>query len=142
MNIDEFSFQPRVFQYDGWAKKNSKPTITCSLEQSIFSFVVALSNKRFYGVIGVKGTIDSKKFIHYLVNLVSEVNKRNKLGCSNFIFIADNAAIHKSSEVKKILEKNRLSLLTIFPYSPWQNPVESYISSIKAKIKKNWSNIK
>ena len=101
--IDEFSFQLRGFQYHGWAKKNFKPTIICSLEQLRFSFVVALSSKRFFGVIGVKGKIDLKKKINYLGNLISVVNKRNKLCCSTFIFIADNVAIDKLNEVKKFL---------------------------------------
>ena len=42
------------------------------------------------------------------------------------------AAIHKSKYVSELLEKNKLSQLTINLYPPWLNPIESYICSIKA----------
>ena len=92
---DEFSFQSRGFQYYEWAKKNSKSNITCSFEQTSFSFVVALSSTRFYGIIEVNETINSKKFIYYWANLTREINNSNNQNVWKFIFIADNAAIHK-----------------------------------------------
>ena len=136
--IDEFLFQPRSFQYRGWVKKNSKPAFASSLEQSSFSFIVSLSSKRFYGVIAAEGTINSELFISYLKNLIDEINKNCNESRQDFILIADNASIHKSGKVQKFLENNKASLLTICPYSPWLNPVEPYISSIKVKIKKHW----
>ena len=55
-------------------KDKLETAITCSLEQSSFSFIITLYSKRFYGIIGVNGTINSEMFIHYLVNLTSEIN--------------------------------------------------------------------
>ena len=104
-----------------------------------YSFIVALSVKRYYGILGSDGTINSKIFIHYLEKLVCNINDIKNQNNHKFIFIADNAAIHKSREVQRFLEHNSLSILSICPYSPWLNPVESYISAIKAKIKKNFN---
>ena len=135
-------FSPKVFNIINGQRKTRSQPLLCSLEQSSFSFIVTLSSKRFYGIFGVNGTINSEKFIYYLVNLTNEINSLKNYDIWKFIFIADNATIHKFKEVSKFLEKNILSLLTICPNSPWLNPVESYIISIKAKIKKHWKFIK
>ena len=80
-----------------------------------------------------------KKIIHLMEKLVCNINDIKDHNNHKFIFIKDNAAIHKSREVQRFLNHNSWSILTICPYAPWLNPVESYISAIKAKIKKNFN---
>ena len=50
----------------------------------------------------------------------------------NFVRLAwDNVTIHKTKIVRELLDEHKMGLLTIKPYSPWLNPAEGYISSIK-----------
>ena len=50
------------------------------------------------------------------------------------IFVADNAAIHKTTKDVKYFEENKLLMIKISPYSPLMNPVENLILEIKEKI--------
>jgi transposase len=51
------------------------------------------------------------------------------------VLVADNATIHLTAAVAEILENNNLNMTTIAPYSPYLNPAEKYINSIKESIK-------
>ena len=52
------------------------------------------------------------------------------------IFVAENVAIHKTAEVDKYFEENKLLIIIIPPYSLWMNPVENLILKIKRKNRK------
>ena len=47
----------------------------------------------------------------------------------------DNATIHKTKIIRELLVEHKMGLLTMKPYSPWLNPAEGYIASIKKKIR-------
>ena len=48
----------------------------------------------------------------------------------------DNAKIHKSEKVSKYFAENYLLAQTIPAYSPWMNPFEKTLLSIKQKARK------
>jgi transposase len=50
--------------------------------------------------------------------------------------ILDNAPVHKSKEVRKLLEENNVNYLYLPPYSPEYNPIELGWSKMKQLIKK------
>jgi transposase len=50
--------------------------------------------------------------------------------------VLDNASFHKSMEITKLFEKNRITLLYLSPYSPDLNPIEKKWAQLKAKIRK------
>jgi transposase len=52
------------------------------------------------------------------------------------VIVTDNASIHGTKEVNKILKYYNVSMVTIVPYAPWLNPSEKFINSIKENIKK------
>jgi transposase len=66
-----------------------------------------------------------------LLNYESNKNE----DAAGMVIVADNATIHKTKEVEKLLQEYQTSLLTIAPYSPWLNPAEKYINAIKSNIK-------
>ncbi|MDR2781018.1 MAG: transposase [Holosporaceae bacterium] len=51
------------------------------------------------------------------------------------IVIMDNASIHKSKEVRTLIEKAECRLIYQPPYSPDLNPIEHFWSWIKGKIR-------
>jgi transposase len=48
----------------------------------------------------------------------------------------DNAAFHKSSQIKTLIENVGCKLLFLPPYSPDLNPIEQYWSALKARIRR------
>ena len=56
------------------------------------------------------------------------------------IIVADNAAVHKSNLIKDWIKKQNIGIVTIAPYWPFLNPIESYISVIKSKVRANLKN--
>ena len=55
---------------------------------------------------------------------------------NNTCYIIDNASIHKTRNVDQYAKRNKISLLTIPPYSPALNGSETVIQAIKAKVNK------
>jgi transposase len=51
------------------------------------------------------------------------------------VIIADNAAFHKSSTVRRLIEAKQCQLLFLPPYSPDLNPIEHCWFPIKNKIR-------
>ena len=128
--VDEFTFQLRSIKMYGWAEKNSKPVINSLLEPISFSFIIALSYRKYY----VHAVSDSTKFKEYLKKLISDIINNMDQNDKKFYIVADNSSIHKTKDIIEFLAKSKISLLTISPYSPWFNPVEHYIKAIKSKF--------
>ena len=55
------------------------------------------------------------------------------------VVVWDNWTSHKAKEVTRFLEQSKEAMITISAYSPWLNPAESYISSIKHNLRKQLS---
>jgi len=49
------------------------------------------------------------------------------------VYILDNAAIHNNDLVKTYFSNRKIMCLTLPPYTPWFNPIESVFG-----ITKNW----
>ena len=138
--IDEFSYDIRKTMHYGWGPKNTKLFISQSLESFSISFIVGLSMKRYYGVTGKFGTIWSKIILKHLQGCVKQYNEENEIEGNSLIIVADNAAVHKSNLIKDWLKKQNIGIVTIAPYWPFLNPIESYISVIKSKVRANLKN--
>ncbi len=52
------------------------------------------------------------------------------------VIIMDNAAFHKSSQTKQLIESHGHVLLYLAPYSPDLNPIEHTFAHLKAKRRK------
>lgn len=50
------------------------------------------------------------------------------------VIIMDNAAFHKSSKTKELIEKAGCELLFLPPYSPHLNPIEQFWGVLKRKV--------
>jgi transposase len=57
----------------------------------------------------------------------------NKLGLNNLFIIMDNASIHKTPEVLKIIREYGHTLLFLPPYSPFLDPIQ--LKSVGQKLR-------
>ncbi|KAL5641149.1 hypothetical protein ACGC1H_001587 [Rhizoctonia solani] len=55
----------------------------------------------------------------------------------NSVILMDNASIHKSAELREMVESRGMRLLFIPAYSPDMNPIEKAFSAIKAWLRRN-----
>ena len=77
-----------------------------------------------------KSTFNSDLFIEF-INWIRDYIP------SKQIFVANNTSLHKTQNVAQYFQNKNLLLQTIPAYSPWMNPAEKLVSSIKSKIRKS-----
>ncbi|RXW12687.1 hypothetical protein EST38_g13170 [Candolleomyces aberdarensis] len=65
------------------------------------------------------------------------LDNMNPFPAPNSVVVMDNASIHKSQELREMIEGRGMRLLFLPPYSPDLNPIEEAFSSIKAWIRAN-----
>ena len=99
------------------------------------SFYVAFKAERFYGIIGVRGTVNSKIFIHFLSKVLKCIQKLGPEEMKELILVLDNASTYKTKMVSKFVENSKIMILTIPPYKPSLNPAEKFILEVKSKIR-------
>ena len=133
--FDGFGYDPRKQQFYGWCEKGSKGYIQVYDDPINMTFIVSVSRLHFYGVMSISGTSTSDFVIHFLRSVCLSRNAKPGMSHKKFLFVADNASIHTSSDVENFIERTGLRLLTIAPYSPALNPSEYVINWIKAKLR-------
>ena len=93
------------------------------------SFWIMMSEDCIFAIKGTPETFDSTLFVQFLEEAVAYLPDK-------VIIWMDNSSIHKTREVYQTLKRHTILTLTIRPYSPWLNPWEHLIRSIKTKIRK------
>ena len=73
---------------------------------------------------------DFREFLEGLIDLLKTEHENEK-----FIFIADNASIHKVRNIRELVEAVGFILLFLPPYSPFLNPIENSFSKWKGHVK-------
>ena len=82
-----------------------------------------------------KGSINSDIFWYFLSQLIAHLQEAITEKNNLYLFVSDNATIHKTNKGFRILKARQIGLITIIQYSSWLNLVEGYISYIKKKIR-------
>lgn len=77
-----------------------------------------------------QGGTTNEKFIDYLKNVLAPTLRDGD------IVVMDNMRTHHSKAVKKAIEKMKISVIYLPPYSPDFNPIEKMWSKIKAILRK------
>ena len=87
--------------------------------------------------IVVDSTCNGHKFCMFIVDLIAVI-KRNK-GLDGAWLIMDNARIHKTQELKEIIQDSLYQLEFLSPYSYMLNPIENLFSKVKAEVRNMFS---
>ena len=133
--VDEFSYFERKHLQMGWALKGKKRLYPESKENFTMNFIVALSARRYYPVLGLKRSWQSQIFLNYIEHLLNYIKKIGE-NIQILLIVCDNATIHKSQHMKERVYDLGLRVLTTLPYCPWLNSAEQYIGAVKKKMEK------
>ncbi len=77
-----------------------------------------------------QGGTTSKNFIEYLKNVLAPTLHEDD------IVVMDNMSTHHSKDVQKTIEKLKINVIYLPPYSPDFNPIEKMWSKIKSVLRK------
>ena len=135
--IDEFRVSDRSYKPYGWRFKGQNSLCSIMPEAFKFMFIVSLSSKAGYSVLGTTATENSILFSQFR-KWVADESKKYSDQNNKVVNVWDNASIHKTQRVRDLLKTSKINMHTISPYSPWLNPVEGFIGSFKNKL---WSEV-
>ena len=83
-----------------------------------------------------RGTVDKIRFTQWIVQKLIPVLGKYVLGEENSIVILDNATIHHSEEIVRLIEKAGAKIMYLPPYSLDLNPIELMFGIYKLGLKK------
>ena len=132
-------FPEEIKKWRGWGFKDWESVINRKADNFSMNFLIAASEKNFYGIMANCKTNNSEIFWYFLRNVWNCRSNNFDSPVSSFCFVMDNASIHKTKNVKELWEENGLSIITIPSYWPSLNPIETVIHSIKMKVKQSQS---
>ena len=127
--LDEFRYSAHEDRFYGWWSKASNLVYWANPQTFNMSFWVMMSEDCIIAIKGTANTFDSKLFVQFLEEAIVYLPDK-------VVLWMDNSSIHKTLDVHKTLKRHNILALTIPPYSPWLNPWEHLIRSIKTIIRK------
>ena len=128
-----------ISKFKGWSFKEVYSIVATPIDDFSYSFILAISEHHFVGIMANSNSNDSNVFLHFLSNLCKTMEKEFIWNNNSYWIVMDNASIHKTSQIQKFLKNNGIYAITIPPYNPVLNVAELAIQAIKAKIKKRRS---
>ena len=133
--IDEFSVNERNFNNYSWWEKGKQEYVDYLMDNFSMTFILAISEQRFYGTMGNKEFNNCVSLIQFLIKTFECRSKFITIEYFKSFIVWDNASIHKSRDCLKIYIDSEITVLTIPPFEPTLNPAEKLILAIKTKIK-------
>ena len=134
--LDEFTINRNTLRTYGWTQKGKPGRMLVRAPGFKMSFIVAHSQARVEGIMGMKSTFDQTKYKTFLRELVPKLRSGKGIDWSKVVIVADNSIIHRTSMIRSLFAKEKLLWLFIPPYSPEINAWEKLINFIKSKVKK------
>lgn len=133
--IDETGFKGDLANTYFWTKKGRTTVINSVVRTQNVSVVCAITNNEIIGFQIFKG-LASNDFGCFLVELL--LNNSDILeDIGRYVFVLDNASIHKADNIKILLSFILMQFLS--RYSPFLNPIEELFSQWKHFFKNLFS---
>lgn len=84
-------------------------------------------------------SVDMDIFNTFMKNLISYYNRQNTaIGCNRrFLFVMDNCRVHKSRDLKRIVEESGYKMKFNIAYSPELNPIEKFFGVWKLRAEES-----
>ena len=131
--IDEVGFNRQMAPLYGYAPSGERCFVVSPAKSKNYSVVVAMTAEGYLGFQIFNGSVKSQDFAGFLSSLVSSLALSNPN--DKYVFLMDNAAIHRSKIFKEIVG-NQVSILYNAPYSPMFNCIEELFSKWKGMVRK------
>jgi transposase len=118
--VDESSFYWNDVPRMGWGPKGKRVMKARPSHRTRVSLILAVSKDAVIGHTVLVGGVNAKRFADFVRTLPD-----------NRPLILDNCSIHKTKEVRSLVEAKGMELRFIPPYCPWYNPAEFCFSEVK-----------
>ena len=129
--VDECGYNLHLRRKFARSKSNTRANVVIpTVRGRNVTLIAAINNEcaLHYKII-TDTTCNSVKFCDFLKELLDIISQDDTM--KECWIILDNAQIHKTKEVKKIMENSQHKLIFLSPYSPQLNPIENAFSKIK-----------
>ena len=107
--LDEFLVNRETTSAYGWARKGQPGRLLMKSLGFKASFIVAFSLSRVEGLKGTTTTLNQIKFATFLRSLIAKLKNNSIINDRKIVIVADNYRFHRSKNIKKIFEKERLA---------------------------------
>ena len=141
--IDEWSFNSSTLPLYTWMKKGEDASIVIRDSNTRFNSIATQWETYLYIMIKDK-TSKEDDICQFLILLKRQLEltiQKDQLK-SRTVLIMDNARIHRTNKVTKLIKDLKLKVFTIPPYSPELNKIENTFGIIKNKLSFKNLNIK
>lgn len=132
--IDESGFNCHLRRTMARSKINTPARVTVPTVRGRNATLIAamsVDGILYHEVINYS-TVTSNIFCGFLRGLFQKIRDSH---LENVWIILDNASIHKTRQVREIVDQERHSLIFLPPYSPMMNPIEEVFSKVKSNAK-------
>ena len=131
--IDEMGISCSTRKSGGWSAKGTTPRkVVQSIRSKNYSVCAAISKRQLILFSVQDKPYNTLTFTDFIGRLINKLQENN---CCETNFVLDNASIHKSENLKNVIELNGYTLQFLPPYSPQLNPIEEVFSKWKSYIK-------
>ncbi len=133
--IDESGFHTGIQKEYSYAKKGQHPCRISRLCAKRLNIIMAISNQCIFAYQGREQGHNWHTFCAFIIDLATKIISLGPEQVDNTVLFMDNAAFHKSSLPRKLLEL--LPFPVIFNAVAWSdlNPIETIFAILKSKIK-------
>ena len=141
--IDEWSFNSSTLPLYTWMKKGEDASIVIRDSNTRFNSIAAQWESNLYFMIKDE-TSKEDDICQFLILLKRQLEltiQKDQLK-NRTVLIMDNARIHRTNKVTKLIKDLKLIVFTIPPYSPELNKIENTFGIIKNKLSFKNLNIK
>jgi len=94
------------------------------------SLIGAMTKSGMATALNIEGTTNTLAFIYFLNHFLCPLLKKGTY------VVVDNASIHKSDEVRELIEACGATLIYLPPYHPELNPIELAWNKMKTRLRK------
>lgn len=130
--VDEVGFNQNFCPLYGYAKAGERWHVIAPVKSTNFSVIAAMTSEQLLAIQFFKGSVKTEDFCGFKANLTNYLwEKRN----DSYVFLMDNASIHKYKLFQNIVKKD-YAILYNAPYSLMLNCIEEVFSKWKTNFRK------
>lgn len=132
--LDEVGFQVSMRRHYGRSKKGVRAQkVVKSIKTRNISVIAGMTSTSLYYYKVLETPGNSVNFVEYINDLLGYLLIGN---IHNAILVLDNCSIHRSTQVKEMVENSGQELKFLPPYCPFFNPIENMFSQWKNLVGK------